>query len=69
MLQNATYFAPKSPHVFSCELCDFECSKIRDWNRHILTLKHTKATKMLQNATYFAPKSPPHSILPKIVNF
>ena len=27
-----------------CDLCDFKCSKQSDWNRHILTLKHTNRT-------------------------
>jgi len=30
------------PPSFSCEKCDVRCSKLSDWNRHILTKKHTK---------------------------
>ena len=29
---------------FSCSICDFECSKKGDWNRHVITIKHTKLT-------------------------
>lgn len=33
---------------FSCENCDFKCSKKGDWTRHTLTLKHQNLT--LSNA-------------------
>jgi hypothetical protein len=29
---------------FSCSICDFVCYKKGDWNRHIVTIKHTKLT-------------------------
>ena len=32
---------PKNAKIFCCEKCDFVCSKNSDWNRHILTIKHT----------------------------
>ena len=54
MLQKKT---PKTPDLFECKLCDFKCSKQSDYDRHILTPKHQKATKMLYNATYFTPKN------------
>ena len=54
MLQKKT---PKTPDLFECKLCDFICSKQSDYDRHILTPKHQKATKMLYNATYFTPKN------------
>jgi len=37
-------FTSKNIAKFFCENCDFKCSKIGDWNRHNLTLKHTKLT-------------------------
>ena len=30
---------------FSCDICDFKCSKKGDYNRHILTLKHRRLIK------------------------
>jgi hypothetical protein len=58
MLQNATKKAPKSPIEFYCNNCDFKCSKTRDYNRHILTLKHQNATLCYTNAIQNAPESP-----------
>ena len=34
--------APKSPQNFDCFFCDYKCYKKRDYDRHILTLKHKK---------------------------
>jgi hypothetical protein len=34
--------APKSPQKILCLVCDFVCYKKRDYERHILTLKHEK---------------------------
>lgn len=34
--------------IFSCKKCNYECSKICDWNRHIITRKHLKASADLQ---------------------
>jgi hypothetical protein len=31
---------------FACSICDFVCYKKGDWNRHIVTIKHTKLTKL-----------------------
>jgi hypothetical protein len=39
-----TDFTSKNIHKFCCENCDFKCSKIGDWNRHIMTLKHKTVT-------------------------
>ena len=40
----ATFFTSKNIHKFICEKCDFNCSKIGDFNRHQLTAKHKMAT-------------------------
>ena len=48
--------ALKTPHIFVCDLCDFKCFKSSDYNRHLITRKHTHATQMLSNATILAPK-------------
>jgi hypothetical protein len=29
---------------FVCEICNFKCSTITDWNRHIVRPKHVKTT-------------------------
>ena len=42
MLTNKTQ---KNPTPFLCEICDFKCFNKKDFNRHLLTLKH----KMLTN--------------------
>ena len=35
---------PKNAKKFKCEKCRFTCSKISDWNRHIITQKHQHTT-------------------------
>ena len=35
---------PKDADNFVCELCDFSCSKLSNWTKHILTLKHKSVT-------------------------
>jgi len=35
----------KKTPKYSCELCDYECSKTIDWNRHISTSKHINRTQ------------------------
>ena len=34
----------KGQIIYTCEKCDFKCSKKYSWERHILTAKHLKAT-------------------------
>jgi hypothetical protein len=34
-----------------CEVCDFKCCKKYNWDRHLLTLKHQKATNSNKIAT------------------
>jgi hypothetical protein len=34
--------------AFTCNSCDYKCSKMSDWNRHISTKKHQKCTKLEQ---------------------
>jgi hypothetical protein len=33
-----------SPTKFECEICDYRCSKINDYTKHLLTRKHLKLT-------------------------
>ena len=43
MLQNK---APKNATKYVCKSCNFECSKMSDWKRHISTAKHKKVTNV-----------------------
>ena len=44
-----TISSPNSNNNFRCDLCDYICSKKGDFNKHLLTQKHTKAYNGLQN--------------------
>jgi|TARA_Y100000992_G_scaffold293721_1_gene252658 hypothetical protein len=46
--------ALKSPKIFICKICNFECIHKRDYNRHLLTRKH----EILTNTDKKSPKSP-----------
>ena len=35
---------PKKPKSFYCEKCNFKCSNKKDFNRHIMTAKHSRLT-------------------------
>ena len=37
--------------LYECKLCDYICSKKYNFNRHILSTKHTKATKCNKSVT------------------
>jgi hypothetical protein len=41
-------FTQKTPTNFECKQCDFNTCNKKDFNRHILTLKHLRITKELQ---------------------
>jgi len=40
----ATQKNPKNPIEYICKDCDFKCSNKKDYNRHLSTAKHKKAT-------------------------
>ena len=50
---------PKNAKMYSCESCDFKCSKLSNYNKHLATLKHINYTsgynkdmiKELENST------------------
>jgi hypothetical protein len=44
---------PKNADIFSCEQCNFKCSKKSDFDRHVLTAKHKNRT----NRTEKTPKN------------
>ncbi len=49
---------PKNAENFHCELCDFKCSKLSDWNRHISTAKHKMVTNGDKNGDILRQKTP-----------
>ena len=58
MIQKDTIKTSKTSTFFECEHCHFKCSKMGDWNRHILRAKHlnnvqkdTKDTKKHQKTS------------------
>jgi hypothetical protein len=51
MISIDTKKTSKNTAIFVCELCDFECSKKGDWNRHVTRPKHLKHVEMIQNDT------------------
>jgi hypothetical protein len=46
-------FMPKMPKNYFCEVCDFKCSKLSNWDNHLMTAKHQNRT-ILNN---FGPKN------------
>ena len=40
------------PPKFHCEKCDYSCSKKRDFNKHLSTLKHKKATLSTEKSSH-----------------
>jgi hypothetical protein len=48
---------PKNAENFVCELCDFSCCKLSNYNKHILTLKHMNTSKRLTLADKKMPKN------------
>tara|TARA_B100001093_G_scaffold460241_1_gene473909 strand:+ start:327 stop:1223 length:897 start_codon:yes stop_codon:yes gene_type:complete len=44
----------KTPKIYECKKCNFITSNLKDYNRHLLTRKHTNTTKY----NTFTPKNP-----------
>ena len=44
MTKNPNAENAENAKKFVCDTCDFKCSKMSDWNRHIITLKHKNLT-------------------------
>lgn len=40
---------PKNAEIFYCKICDFKTSKQSNYNKHLLTAKHKKSTKINEN--------------------
>ena len=49
----------KNAKIFFCEKCNFSCSKLSNWNKHILTRKHINTYKIL---TFTDEKMPKNAI-------
>jgi hypothetical protein len=41
----------KSSMKFNCEICDYSCCKKRDFDKHLTTLKHLKATTATEKSS------------------
>ena len=51
MTDELTYLKmPKNAETLTCEKCDFNTSKQSNYTKHLLTSKHTNATKCYINA-------------------
>ena len=51
---------PNSATKFYCNICDFKCCKNVDWERHILTRKHTiniKPQQLIKNGNKNSQKN------------
>jgi hypothetical protein len=57
MLKKANAENAENAKKYFCQICDFKCSKLSDWNRHIVTLKHIKANNCYQNANTITQKN------------
>jgi hypothetical protein len=40
---------PKNPITYECKICSYITNNKKDYNKHLLTLKHNKLTENLQN--------------------
>lgn len=49
--------APKNAEKYTCDVCDFKCSKKSDYTRHLLTAKHKMMTNDDKNDDKKAPKN------------
>ena len=55
---------PKIPKKFCCENCNYNTSSLKDYNKHLTTLKHHNRTK-LNNLEQICPKNPSEHICRK----
>jgi hypothetical protein len=46
--------SPKVSKISKCNICDYECFKKSDFNKHLLTSKHKKMTGFTEKATKIA---------------
>jgi len=53
-----TTIKPREIPKFLCECCQFKTRNKKDYEKHIMTPKHTKKTQILQNTTVNTTKNP-----------
>jgi len=53
-------FLPQTSPKFNCHNCHFLSDNKKDYNRHLLTLKHLNGDKMMTNNSILSPKTPVH---------
>ena len=53
-----TTIKPQETPKFLCECCQFKTRNKKDYEKHIMTPKHTKKTQILQNTTGNTTKNP-----------
>jgi len=58
MATNINEKSPKNAIKFECFLCDYKCSKQSEFNRHVLTIKHSSNVLSTKNRQ----KTPKHSV-------
>ncbi len=52
-------FVPKKSHKYHCELCDYNTQSMKDYMKHLQTIKH-KNNELATNNDSFVPKNPSH---------
>jgi hypothetical protein len=57
MGKNTPEFVPKIPNYFCCKICDYISSSNKDYNKHLLTLKHKRLTNVTENTYQNIPKN------------
>jgi hypothetical protein len=51
---------PKNPKIYNCEKCNFTSSNKKDYNKHLLTVKHINTTNPPNNTTIQHINTPQH---------
>jgi len=57
MTTESTNLSPKNTPIFFCESCNYTCSKKRDYEKHLATIKHAKSTGINVSSTFYTQKS------------
>ena len=47
---------PKKPQKYFCEICNYESCNKKDYDRHLMTLKHKNETQELQMDDNLGPQ-------------
>jgi len=58
--------SPKNPTSFCCNICDYNTSRKKDYDKHIHTIKHISNAKQSLLDDNSNPKSPPNVFAPVI---